>query len=154
MRYRTLLLEFLAQYREYQFDYFQLVLFSYASKDSLLKVIDEKEKVALYQVAGVSVFQKMVSFKALEHTLVEVMLASNQKFETEVNSLINYLDCFSGQPVAKRKSRYVLGYPILLNDELVGCFIIYSPYLLSWQLDQSKVHNLINNLTIAKCQEL
>ena len=79
MRYRTLLLEFLAQYREYQFDYFQVVLFNYANRDSILTVIDEKEKVALYQVAGASVFQKMVSFKALEKTVVELILATNTK---------------------------------------------------------------------------
>ena len=154
MRYRTLLLEFLAQYREYQFDYFQVVLFNYLNRESILKVIDEKEKVALYQVAGVSVFQKQVAFKDLSNTVVESMLSVGTKIETEVVGLTSYMDPFSGQAVTKRKSRYLLCYPIIVDDEIIGCFIIYSPYQVSWQLEASKVQTLINNLTAAKAEEL
>ena len=154
MRYRTLLLEFLAQYREYQFDYFQLVLFNYLDRDSIIKVIDDKEKVALYQVSGVSVFQKMAPFNVLDHSVVEEIIASSKKIEKEVATLDGYQDVFNGLPVIKRKSRYLLGYPIIVNDEIIGCFIIYSPYPVSWQMEQSKVQNLIHNLTIAKCEEL
>ena len=77
MNYRTLFFEFLSNYREYRFDTFQLLLFDNNEEDNILKVINDKEQVDIYQVKNAQTFYKKVHFNNLSATVANLLFISN-----------------------------------------------------------------------------
>lgn len=155
MNYRTLFFEFLSNYREYHFDTFQLLVFDNNDDENILKVINNKESVDVYQVKNAQTFYKKVHFNDLSGTVANLLFLSNQPTILEIskvdNDLRKYCDLYNNKPIYDLNCKYLLIYPIYKEDQLLGGFFIYSNYQIIWQIQQHKVFQLLNDLVKANC---
>lgn len=155
MNYRTLFLEFLSNYREYRFDTFQLLLFDNNEEDNILKVINNKELVDIYQVKNAQTFYKKVHFNHLSSTVANLLFISNQPTVLEIskvdNDLRKYLDLYTNKSIYDLNCKYLLIYPIYKEQQLLGGFFIYSNYQIIWQIQEGKVFRFLKDLENACC---
>ena len=87
MKYRTIFLEFLSNFREYHYDSVQLVLFDGNHDRNILKVISDNNLVDIYQVKGVQVFNKKVSFSSLNNTIVNLLFVVDKPSIIEISKV-------------------------------------------------------------------
>lgn len=154
MNYRTLFLEFLSYYREYHFDSFQLLLFENNQQDNILKVINDKESIDLYQVKNAQTFYKKISFSQLNDTVANLLFITDKPQVLEIskpdNDLKKYLDLYNGKPIYDLNCKYLVIYPIYKEQQLLGGFFVYSNYQIIWQFNENKVFNFLDNLENAQ----
>ncbi|MBR2891618.1 MAG: hypothetical protein IKC22_04475 [Bacilli bacterium] len=158
MNYRTLFLEFLSYYREYHFDSFQLLLFENNQQDNILKVINDKESIDLYQVKNAQTFYKKISFSQLNDTVANLLFITDKPQVLEIskpdNDLKKYLDLYNGKPIYDLNCKYLVIYPIYKEQQLLGGFFVYSNYQIIWQFNENKVFNFLDNLENAQSETI
>lgn len=156
MNYRTLFFEFLSNYREYRFDTFQLLLFDNNEEDNILKAINDKEQVDIYQVKNAQTFYKKVHFNNLSATVANLLFISNQPTVLEIskvdNDLRKCLDLYTNKSIYDLNCKYLLIYPIYKEEQLLGGFFIYSNYQIIWQIQETKVFKFLKDLEKACCE--
>lgn len=158
MNYRTLFFEFLSNFREYHFDTFQLLLFDNNEENNILKLINNKEVVDIYQLKNTQVFHKTVSFTDLSSTVANLLFVSMEPTVLEIskvdNDLRKYNDLYNGKSIYELNNKYLLVFPIYKEEQLLGGFFIYSNYQVIWQIQKNKVLKFIKDLNEASCLEL
>ena len=85
MNYRTIFLEFLANYREYHYDCIQLLLFENQHSDNILKVMSDANQVDVYQVKGAQVFNKKLTFSAINNTILNLLFITEKPEIIEIS---------------------------------------------------------------------
>ncbi len=158
MRYRNIILEFLANYREYRFDCFQLLLFENHHQNNILKVIADSNFIDVYQVKQTQVFHKKVTFSSINNTTANLLFISEEPQILEISKLNmdlkQTLDLYNLKPIFDLNHKYLIIYPIYYQKELLGGFFIYSNYQTLWQLEEHKIINFLNALENASCQDV
>ena len=143
MNYRTLMLEFLADYREYHFDIFQLLLFDSNHKDNILKVCSDSNLIDIYQVKSSKVYKKKLSFNEISNSIVNLLFITEEPQALEIarcdNVLKNYQDLFSDKTIFDLNCKYLIIYPIYEAQQLLGAFFVFSNYQIIWKLEEKNV---------------
>ena len=147
MNYRTLFLEYLANFSEYQYNWFQLVLLHKKDQEDIFKAINNIDEVEVYQARYAKVFYKTLPFNAINGSVAELIFTTYQTLVLKVEDIVsNYKDCFSGKNLSALDSKYLIIYPIIDEKEALGAFFIYSNYPTPWQISDNQVFSLIENL--------
>ena len=158
MNYRTIFLEFLANYREYHYDCIQLLLFENQHSDNILKVMSDANQVDVYQVKGAQVFNKKLTFSAINNTILNLLFITEKPEIIEISKsddeIKKFQDLYSSKTLYDLNYKYLIIYPIYQNQQLLGGLFIFSNYQLIWQIDENKLNKFIDELETAKCLDL
>ena len=151
MNYRNIFLEFLYEFKDYSFENFQLLLFENLPNDDLVSFLDKKEEIEVYQAKMSQVFNKKISFSNLKNSVVELLFMSGEVTTYELSSIgTKYNDLYNFKLLTHSTSKYLTIYPIFNDRNLIGGIFIYSNYQLKWNLTETKIFKLINDLQNAK----
>ena len=158
MNYRTIFLEFLANYREYHYDCIQLLLFENQHNDNILKVMSDANQVDVYQVKGAQVFNKKLTFSAINNTILNLLFITEKPEIIEISKsddeIKKFQDLYSSKTLYDLNYKYLIIYPIYQNQQLLGGLFIFSNYQLIWQIEENKLNKFIDELETAKCLDL
>ena len=158
MNYRTIFLEFLANYREYHYDCIQLLLFENQHSDNILKVMSDANQVDVYQVKGAQVFNKKLTFSAINNTILNLLFITEKPEIIEISKsddeIKKFQDLYSSKTLYDLNYKYLIIYPIYQNQQLLGGLFIFSNYQLIWQIEENKLNKFIDELETAKCLDL
>lgn len=147
MNYRSVFIEFLYEFKEYSFDNFQLLLFEKLNNNDLVNFVSPKEEIELYQAKMSQVFNKKVSFTSLENSVVELLFMSGEVTTYEISSIgSKYSDLYNSKLLTHSTSKYLTIYPIFKDQNIIGGAFVYSNYQLKWNMSDSKLLKLINDL--------
>lgn len=147
MNYRSVFIEFLYEFKEYSFDNFQLLLFEKLNNNDLVNFISPKEEIELYQAKMSQVFNKKVSFTSLKNSVVELLFMSGEVTTYEISSIgSKYSDLYNSKLLTHSTSKYLTIYPIFKDQNIIGGAFVYSNYQLKWNMSDSKLLKLINDL--------
>ena len=149
MNYRTIFLEFLANYREYHYDCIQLILFENQHNDNILKVMSDANLVDVYQVKGAQVFNKKLTFSSVNNTILNLLFITENPEIIEISKsddeIKKFQDLYSSKTLYDLNYKYLIIYPIYQNQQLLGGLFIFSNYQLIWQIEESKLNKFIDN---------
>lgn len=158
MNYRTIFLEFLANYREYHYDCIQLLLFENLHSDNILKVMSDANQVDVYQVKGAQVFNKKLTFSAINNTILNLLFITEKPEIIEISKsddeIKKFQDLYSSKTLYDLNYKYLIIYPIYQNQQLLGGLFIFSNYQLIWQIEENKLNKFIDELETAKCLDI
>lgn len=158
MNYRTIFLEFLANYREYHYDCIQLILFENQHNDNILKVMSDANLVDVYQVKGAQVFNKKLTFSSVNNTILNLLFITENPEIIEISKsddeIKKFQDLYSSKTLYDLNYKYLIIYPVYQNQQLLGGLFIFSNYQLIWQIEESKLNKFIDNLEQAKCLDI
>lgn len=148
MGYRYEILNFLADYREYNFTTFQVVLFKDSQKDSILNVINNNDCFYLFSLKQSQIYNKVVEMSDVSSNSVFNLLfnsydATIYPIDDDNNQMI---DLFNNKTLLENNYKYLIIHPIYDKENLKGALFIYSNYQLLWQLSDSVTLKFINNL--------
>lgn len=147
MNYRSVFIEFLYEFKEYSFDNFQLLLFEKLNNNDLVNFVSPKEEIELYQAKMSQVFNKKVSFTSLKNSVVELLFMSGEVTTYEISSIgSKYSDLYNSKLLTHSTSKYLTIYPIFKDQNIIGGAFVYSNYQLKWNMSDSKLLKLINDL--------
>lgn len=147
MNYRSVFIEFLYEFKEYSFDNFQLLLFDKLNNNDLVNFVSPKEEIELYQAKMSQVFNKKVSFTSLKNSVVELLFMSGEVTTYEISSIgSKYSDLYNSKLLTHSTSKYLTIYPIFKDQNIIGGAFVYSNYQLKWNMSDSKLLKLINDL--------
>jgi hypothetical protein len=97
------------------------------------------------------VFNKKISFSNLKNSVVELLFMSGEVTTYELSSIgTKYNDLYNFKLLTHSTSKYLTIYPIFNDRNLIGGIFIYSNYQLKWNLTETKIFKLINDLQNAK----
>ena len=125
---------------------------------NILKVISDNNLVDIYQVKGVQVFNKKVSFSSLNNTIVNLLFVVDKPSIIEISKVDDDLkkiqELYSFKNIFDLNNKYLIVLPIYIEQQLVGGMFIFTNYQLLWQIEEHKINKFINDLEEAKCNDI
>ena len=156
MKSRELLLDYLLQYREYQFNCFQIILFPSDIKtnledhqDSLISFLHPATEFLVYQIKMSQISYKFINFNELDNSVINLLFNNSDPSIIPIKEDNQYTDLFTKHPINHFSYKYLQIIPIYDNHSLIGGFFIYQDYNILWKLSLKEATKMINRLLVA-----
>lgn len=153
MNYRNVFIEFLYEFKEYFYNFVQLVVLEKDNKDDLNNYFHKLEEIEVFQAKGMQVYYKKRHFNDIQNTLVEMALINDDARIYELDELKYLNDVYTTTSLNSNTSKFVFVKPIFLNESVKAVFLVFSDIRTEWMISDKKILSLCSALQASLHQE-